>query len=306
MRFTVGLLNSAHVKALGAPAWHRSITPAQQIQALRLADELGYWKAMVPEHFVIPREHVELSGDHYPHAVTALAFIAGVTQRLKLSSGITLLPLVNPIAQAKMWATLDWLSGGRAVMNVGVGWLEEEFDLMGVDFHERGRICDDYIPAILELWTSDHPTFEGRYVNFRDVGFAPKPVQSPTIPIWFGGDVEAVQKRVARWGAGWQPFQTPPETLPERMDFIRSQPDYHGRPLDLAYSMSNLKLGHGHVIRDAPEADGSWSAAQMLDVVGRLTELGVTETPLPPPPLADFQAYLDWLRWGAEEVLAKT
>jgi len=110
---------------------------------------------------------------------------------------------------------------------------------------------------------------------------------------------------VARFGDGWQPFQTPPETLPERMDFIRSQRDYHGRPVALAYSMSNLKLGHGHVIRDSPEADGSWSAAHMLDVVGRLAELGVTETMLQAPPLADFEAYQDWLRWCAAEVMAK-
>jgi probable F420-dependent oxidoreductase len=305
MKFSVSLLNSAQVKALGAPEWHKTVTPAQQVTALRLAEQLGYAKAYVPEHFVIPREHVELSGDHYPHAATALAFIAGATERIRLSSGVTILPLVHPIAQAKIWATLDWLSGGRAIMNVGVGWLAAEFEFMGVNFHERGRMCDEHIQAILALWTSEYATFEGRYVSFRDVGFAPKPVQKPIIPIWFGGDVEAVQRRVARFGDGWQPFQTPPETLPERMDFIRSQKDYHGRPLELAYSMSNLKLGHGHVIRHAPEAEGVWNAAHMLDVVGRLAELGVTETPLQPPPLADFEAHLDWLRWGAEEVMAK-
>jgi probable F420-dependent oxidoreductase len=305
MKFSVALLNSVQAKALDMPEWQKRVTPAQQIQALRLAEQLGYFKAGVPEHFVIPREHVELSGDHYPHAVTGLAFIAGGTEKILLTSTITILPLIHPIAQAKMWATLDWVSGGRAVMNLGVGWLKEEFDLLGVNFHERGAMCDEQIAAILELWTSDHPTFEGRYYSFRDVGFAPKPVQKPTIPIWFGGDAEAVLKRVARWGAGWQPWMTMPEELPARLDFIRSQKDYHGRPIEVAYSMMQLKIGKDHEVRDAPEAAGDWNAQRALDTVGRLSALGVTETGLPSPPLKDFEAYLDWLRWGAEEVMAK-
>ena len=305
MKFSVALLNSVQVKALDMPEWQKRVTPQQQIQALRLADQLGYYKAGAPEHFVIPREHVELSGDHYPHAATALAFIAGCTEKILLTSTITLLPLVHPIAQAKMWSTLDWLSGGRAVLNVGVGWLKEEFDLMGVNFHERGAMCDEYIRAMLELWTSDHPTFEGRYVSFHDVGFAPKPVQKPPLPIWFGGDAEAVLKRIARFGDGWQPWMTPLEAVPERLDFIRSQKDYHGRPIKVAYSMLQLKIGKDHEVLDAPEAEGDWNVQRALDTVGRLAEHGVTETGLPSPPLKDFEAYLDWLRWGAEEVMSK-
>jgi probable F420-dependent oxidoreductase len=304
MKFTASLLNSAHVKALKEPLWQRTVSPAQQVAALRLAEELGFSKVNVPEHFAIPREHIELSGDHYPHAVTALAFIAGVTHRIELSSGITILPLVHPIAQAKMWATLDWLSGGRAVMNVGVGWLADEFDMMGVDFHERGAICDEQLEAILALWTQELASFEGKYFKFKDVGASPRPKKP--IPIWFGGDALAVQRRVARFADGWQPFQTPPETLPERMDFIRSQKDYHGRPITLSYSVSNLRLGHGHVIRDAPEADGSWDSAHMLDVIGRLKELGVGETRLVQPHLRDYEHYLDWLRWVAAELMPKS
>ena len=305
MKFGVGMLNSVQIKAMKLPEWQKSVTHAQQAEALRLADELGYWKISVPEHFVIPREHVELSGEHYPHATTALGYIAGLTKQAKLSSCITILPLLHPIAQAKMWATLDWLSNGRAVMNAAVGWLEEEFELMGVNFHERGRLCDEYIEAIIELWTSDHPTYEGKYVSFRDVGFAPKPVQKP-MPIWFGGDAPAVQRRIARFGAGWQPFLTPPDKLPESMDYIRSQKDYHGGPIELSYSITTLRLGHGHVPRDATRAEGEWTnAAEVIDLVGQLKELGVTETSIPPPTLVDFEAYLDWLRWGAEEVMRK-
>ena len=192
MKFTVSLIDSMHVKAFNAPLWQRSVTPAQQVRALRLAEKLGYWKVKVPEHFVIPEQHIELSGDHYPHAVTALGFAAGATETLRLASSITILPLVHPIAQAKMWATLDWLSGGRAEMNVGVGWLEGEFELMGVDFHRRGAICEEQIQAMIALWTQDLATFEGKYFAFHNVGASPKPVQKPHLPIWFGGDANMI------------------------------------------------------------------------------------------------------------------
>ncbi len=303
MKFNVGLLNSVHVKALNHPPWEKDLTGADQARALRLADDLGYWKANVPEHFIIPHEHRDLSGDHYPQTTTALAFIAGIAPNLKLSSHITILPLINPIVQAKMWATLDWLSNGRAVLMAGVGWLEGEFDLLGVPFHERGRLCDEYIAAMLELWTSDSPTFEGRYVKFKDVGFAPKPVQKPTIPLWFGGDADGVLKRIARWGDGWSPFLTPPDAIPHRLDGIKSQPDYHGRPIEVVYSLSMLKLGEAHVARDAPEAVGLTDRQKLIDQLGYLKGLGVTETDLPRPDHVDFEAYLDWLRWVAAEIM---
>ena len=306
MKFVTALLNAARVKALGVPEWHAEVTTAQQIKAVQLAEQLGFVKVKVPEHFAIPADHIELSGDHYPHATTALSFLAGVTTKIQLASGITILPLVHPIAQAKMWATLDWLSNGRAVMNVGVGWLKEEFDLMGVDFEHRGAICEEQIQAMLALWTNEVASYEGKYFQFKDIAASPRPERKGGIPIWFGGDVDAVLRRVARYGAGWQPFLTKPDQLPAKMDYIRSQKDYHGRPIELCYSMSNLKLGDGHVALEAPpEAFGKQDVGYMLDIVGKLTELGVTETMLQSPPLASYEAYLDWMRWVSEEIMPK-
>jgi len=305
MKFNVGLLNAAHVKALGQPAWERALTAADQARALRLADELGFWKANVPEHFVIPKAHLELSGDHYPQTTTALGFIAGITSRLKLGSGVTILPLQHPIVHAKMWATLDWLSGGRAIMMVGVGWLEAEYELLGVPFHQRGALCDEYVAAILELWANDLASFEGPTIRFKDVGCAPKPIQKPGIPIWFGGDAVGVQRRVAKWGAGWSPFQTPPDQIPVRLEWIKSQPDYHGRPIGVVYSLNMLKLADGHVPRDAPQAKGLTDVQQLLDQLGYLKSLGVTETDVPRPPHRDFEEYLDWLRWLAADVMPR-
>src|SRR3546814_9746116 len=103
-----------------------------------------------------------------------------------------------------------------------VGGREGEFEALGVYFHQRGAIADEYLQAIVALWTEERPAFEGRHVSFRDVVFEPKPVQKPHLPIWFGGDADAVLKRIARYASGWWPFLTKPEEIPGRLDFIRS------------------------------------------------------------------------------------
>lgn len=106
---------------------------------------------MLGEHFVVPPEHYDLSGYHYFHVVVALGYLGGRTKTMRLSSSVSILPLQSPIVQAKAWSTLDWLTGGRAEALFGVGWLKDEFDMLGVDFHKRGRMADEYLAAIIEL-----------------------------------------------------------------------------------------------------------------------------------------------------------
>src|ERR1700683_5343869 len=204
-----------HVVAMTQP-WEHALNGADIARAARVADELGYWKLLTGEHFIIPKSHVPLSGDHYLHSVAALSFVANAAPHMKLSSSVTLLPLQHPIIQAKAWATLDWLSGGRAVALVGVGWLEEKYRMLNVPFHRRGRLCDEFIAAMIELWTSNAPQFEGKYVSFKNVGFAPKPAQKPHLPVWFRGDAGNGLKQVAPWGSGGAALPSPPQKSPER------------------------------------------------------------------------------------------
>lgn len=305
MRLNVGVPNSMHVKAMTQP-WEYALGGAEVGRAMALADQLGFHRCMLGEHFVVPRAHVELSGDHYFHTTVALGFIAGQTQRMKLSSSVALLPLQHPIVQAKAWSSLDWLSGGRAEPFFGVGWLKEEFDLLGVDFHARGRMADEYVAAIIALWTQAEPSFAGRTISFRDVAFAPKPVQRPKPPIWFGGDAEPVLKRVARFGDGWSPFRTPPERFPECLDFIKQQPGYDGRPIEAFFALEMLNVGARHEVLDDPRAPGTRDAQKIIDQIGWLARLGITETIVPLPPGIDgFEAYADRLRWVASEIMPK-
>ena len=92
---------------------------------------------------------------------------------------------------------MDWLSSGRVMVTFAVGWLEEEFDILRLPFHERGAMTEEYTQAIIELWTKENPEFEGKYVSFKDVAFEPKCVQKPHLPIWFGGDADPVLKRAS-------------------------------------------------------------------------------------------------------------
>jgi probable F420-dependent oxidoreductase len=303
LKVSVSLPHSLEIPALTSP-WEFSLGGRELARVARLADELGFESVMVPEHYVIPNEHTELSGKFYFHAATAQAFIAGATDRIRVNTSLTILPLAHPIVTAKAIATLDFLSDGRADITFGVGWLEGEFDALGVPFHERGKIADEYLAAIVELLRSDEPQFEGRYVSFRDIAFEPRPVQAH-LPIWLGGDADAALKRAARFGDGWAPFVTDPEDIPKRVDFIKSQPEFDGRPFEVSYTLSNLRIREEHVPNDDPRADLPPGADEIVDRFGWLTSLGVTHTNIVRPPVDDFEAYLDHLRWVAEEVLPR-
>jgi probable F420-dependent oxidoreductase len=304
MRFSFPLPHLLRLKATLQP-WEAKVTGLDQMRLARRAEELGYDMLGIPEHFIIPREHVDLSGPHYFHAAAAQGFFAGATQRIRVNSALAILPLQNPIVTAKAYSTIDWLSGGRITVTFGVGWLEGEFKLLGVPFHERGRMADEYLAAIVELWTKESPSFEGRYVSFKDVAFEPKPVQKPHVPIWMGGDADAVLKRAARFASGWMPFLTKPDDIAAKIDFIKSQPEFDGRPFDVSYGIGTSRVGEGHAVVKDPNARPGMSAQEIVDRLGYLKRLGVTYSAVPIPAVNDIEAYLDYAQWVIEEIKPK-
>jgi probable F420-dependent oxidoreductase len=301
MRFSFPVPHMLRLKAMLQP-WESRVTGADQTVMARRAEQLGYDMLGVPEHFVIPRQHVDLSGPHYFHSTVAQAYLAGATQRIRINSCVTLLPLQHPIIMAKALSTADWLSSGRITVTFGVGWLEEEFKLLNVPFRERGRMSDEYLAAIIELWTQDAPSFEGKYVSFKDVAFEPKPVQKPHLPIWIGGDAEPALKRAARFASGWLPFLTKPQDIPARIDFIKSQPTYRGGPLEVMYGLGTSRVGEGHKAVHDPKARAGMSAQEIIDRLGWFAELGVTMSSVPIPAVNDMAAYLEYAQWVIEEI----
>lgn len=303
MRINFAVPNCMRVAAMSQP-WEADMTTAQMLETVKLADDLGFYAAMLGEHFIVPNEHIPLSGDHYLHTTVALGVIAGHTSRIRLKSSVTVLPLQNPIVQAKAWSTLDWLSGGRCAPIFGVGWLKEEFDMLNVDFHKRGKMCDEYLEAMRILWTEDKPKFNGEFTAFENASFAPKPTQK-RVPIMLGGDAAPVLKRVGKYADGWSPFQTPPEKFVESMDIIKSQPEYDGRHIDIFFALEMLNVGSHHEIKGDDRAKGAWDSAKIIDQCGWLAELGVTETIVPRPPLDGVDAYKDHMHWVASEIIPK-
>ena len=143
--------------------------------------------------------------------LTLLSFLAGQTTSIRLATSVIIVPHRNPLVAAKALATLDVLSNGRLVVGVGVGWMREEFEALGLPpFEERGAVTDEYIRAFKELWTSDDPSFEGKYVKFDNISFLPKPVQKPHPPIWVGGESRPALRRTAELADGWYPLGSNP------------------------------------------------------------------------------------------------
>jgi probable F420-dependent oxidoreductase len=302
MKFSFPLPNMMHLAAMTQP-WEYGLTGADLQRVARVADELGFDSIQVSEHFAVPEEHLGLTGAHWLDVPVAQSFLAASTTNVRVNSMLSLAPLKHPILTAKALATLDYLSGGRAMITFGIGWLADEFETLGAPpFSERGKVTDEYLEAILELLHSDRPSFKGKYVAFDNIGFEPKSVQKPHPPIWIGGDSDAALRRAARFGDGWAPWQTRPEDLPARLDMLKSAKGWSDRPFDVYFSLASLNIGDEHVITDDPLARAATSAQEMIDRCGKLAELGATETWVNPPPVADLEAYLDHLRWVAAEI----
>lgn len=301
MKLQLSVPHQLRIRAMTQP-WELDVTGPDQLRLVRFAEKLGFEMVSVPEHQVMPKEHLDLSGPFQMNAAVGMAAYAGATETMRVNSCISILPLQHPITTAKQLATMDWLSGGRVTVTWAVGWCPGEFELMGVDIRKRGEITEEYTRAIIELWTSPDPQFEGKYVSFKDLLFEPACVQKPHIPIWFGGDADAVLKRVARYATGWWPMLTPPETLPDRIDFIKSQPDYNGKLEDVCMGLG-LRVGDQHVPIDDPAGRPGQSAQEIIDRLGWLSGQGVTWSGIPIPDVGGIEEYFDYVQWIAEEIM---
>jgi probable F420-dependent oxidoreductase len=193
------------------------------------AEERGFHSLWVAEHVVLFDEYAS----RYPYAADgripaggeagildpfgALTFAAAVTSRIRLGTGICLVPQRNPVYTAKEVATADWLSGGRVDFGVGVGWLAEEFRALEVPFAQRGDRCRAYLEVMRRLWCDPVSAYEGEFYRLPSCRQYPKPIQTPHPPIHFGGESDAALRRVADLGQGWYPFSIEPEPLAARL-----------------------------------------------------------------------------------------
>jgi probable F420-dependent oxidoreductase len=193
------------------------------------AEERGLASLWVAEHVVLFDQYAS----KYPYAAdgripaggesgmlepfTALAFLAASTSRIRLGTGICLVPQRNPVYTAKEVAGVDWLSNGRVDFGVGVGWLAEEFAACDVPFDRRGARTVDYLRAMQALWTEPVSSYRGAFYSFEPLRQNPKPIQKPHPPIHFGGESDAALRRVAEIGQGWYGFNLLPDAVPSHL-----------------------------------------------------------------------------------------
>ena len=144
--------------------------------------------------------------------MVTLTYLAARTSTVRLGTAMLLLPQRNPVYTAKEVSSLDWLSGGRVDLGIGVGWLKEEFDVLNVPWERRGRRTDEYLEVLRTLWADDTSSFHGEVYDLPDCQMFPKPVQQPP-PIHIGGETAAALRRVARHGQGWHTFNRSPDEL---------------------------------------------------------------------------------------------
>jgi probable F420-dependent oxidoreductase len=300
--------------APGRDNWQRSMRPEDFQRVAHTADELGFDALSVSEHLLVPVGVHQRMGGHYPQALTAMAFLAGATTRIKVTSMVMVLPAHHPVDLAKAIATLDVMSGGRLIVNFGVGMAPAELAAVGVPYERRGRVSDEYVRAMKELWSADRPSFSGEWVSFDDVVFEPKPVQQPHPPLWFGGLSLAALRRATRLGDGWAPsgsalgkgpWLEDEAQLPSLLARVREEREAAGidRPFDVHLSVVRPRLAPDHT--NLPPTFVPESAEHLIDELGRLADLGVTWTMAarPGPPPTSLDAHLDDLRWLAEEVV---
>jgi len=183
--------------------------PGVQRAVALAAEESGFESIWTGEHVAMPvRDNPVPTPPETPFldSLVALARVAGFTSRIRLGTGVLVLPHHNPVLVAKALVSLDVLSGGRLIAGFAGGYVAGEFAALGVDFHRRGAITDEYLAAIRALWTEREPQFEGRFARFADIRFEPKAVTHPHPPIVIGGTAPPALRRAARDGDGWYGF----------------------------------------------------------------------------------------------------
>ena len=207
-------------------------------------DERGFESVWVPEHVVLFDEYES----RYPYALdgrfpgtgdtglleplTALTYLAAVSDTVRLGTGICLVSQRNPVYTARQVADLDVLSGGRVELGVGVGWLKEEFDALAMPFDHRGERARDHIAVMRTLWADEVSAYEGKHYTLPECRFYPKPLQQPGPPIHVGGETDGALRRVADVGQGWFGFNRLPDDVPEALVRLDRILEERGRSRD--------------------------------------------------------------------------
>jgi probable F420-dependent oxidoreductase len=260
------------------------------------AERVGFESLWMVEHVVIPvgyksRYPYDPSGRipapdslALPDPLLQIAYAAAITEKIRLATGILILPQRHPLYVAKEVATLDVLSHGRMILGIGVGWLAEEFEALGIPFEERAGRTAEAVRAIRSLWKPEPAPFEGKYFEWGPLESHPKPVQQPGVPVVVGGHTEMAARRAARYGDGFYPG-VDPDRLKPLLAVLKDECAKLGRKPE------SIELTAGGGVLD-------------LDMVRRFQDLGVSRLTIAPPAF-DPDGLVQGLETFADKVIAR-
>ncbi len=257
------------------------VDPARAVELVQAGEEAGFESAWTVEHTVLPEGYKspypyssdgKIAGGAndipLPDPLIWMAYVAAHTSAIKLGTGILILPQHNPVITAKQVATLDLMSGGRIIIGIGVGWLAEEFDALGVDFANRAARTDEYVAVMRVLWSDDAPTFSGEFIRFKGAYCRPQPVNG-NVPIVVGGHSKAAARRAGRIGDGFFPARGISEEL---LQIARNTASENGRDPDALEITASLP--------------------QDLEDITNLAELGVSRILVPVTPTPGMATWI--------------
>lgn len=303
MKFALATPALNNYPAAMAP-WEPGAGGPEILRYARKADELSWDWLTIPEHIIMPTEMREVMGSRFAEGIAASAVLMGATQRIHMLTYILALPYRHPLVLAKQIGTMEFLAGGRFTLGTAVGHLEREFDALGIPFEKRGPMTDEYLQALKEIWTSDHPKFDGEYVRFDNILVDPKPVQKPHPPIFIGGNSKPAMRRAAEHGDGWIPWLVTSEDLPGCIDYMKSLPAWEEKAdrfeilvTTTAYKVedySHSEKGETHVAADRDS---------VLREIEALQKAGATSVQVMPPKLSTFGQCLEWIEWYDQEII---
>ena len=256
-------------------------------------------------YVLIPgRMHPDHWRDCYWEPFTIMSYLSAITNKVQLGTSVLVLPQHNPFEVAKQVAEVDQLSGGRFIFGIGVGWFEEEFEVLGQNFRNRGRRTDEALELMQCLWRDEPVTYKGRYYSCEDASFTPKPVQQPRPPIWVAGASEAALRRTARFADMFHPVRPSYEYMRQcRADLDRLLVEEGRRPEDVGIAVKTpVVFRDDPAGQDEPPTIGKPQA--IIDALKRYQDLGSSHFVLDVVP-EERQVALDTMERFAQEIRPK-
>jgi probable F420-dependent oxidoreductase len=243
------------------------------IKTATKAEELGFDAVFVNDHIIVDESPRSDDWANTYDPFIALSFIAAHTTQIPLGTSVLIMPYRNPIATAKMMATLDQMSGGRVIAGIGVGWNEAEYNALGVPFRERGARTNEYLRIWKACWAPGEVSFAGKFFSFANMRISPKPLQQPHPPIWVGGSSPAALRRAAEFAQVWQPTPTPLAQLIERQAYLREACGRIGRedvpPTRMSFRVNFSAITGNAVATGSERATGQGTPQHVAEDIQR-------------------------------------